>query len=180
MTPGQTSSDRSSDDVERAAGAPGVSDVRVFVSFDTEHDGELYELLLAQSRIPGSGFAVMGGSERTTASEVSSDRARRRICEADQMIVICSEHTEASVCVSVELGIAQQEGTPHFLLWGRRDTMCTKPIGAKPAEGMYSWTRQILQDQSAFTLRKARSDATAESLRDAKRKGQSSPSGVAP
>ena len=26
-----------------------MSKIRVFVSFDTEHDGELYELLLAQS-----------------------------------------------------------------------------------------------------------------------------------
>jgi len=56
------------------------------------------------------------------------------------------------------------------LLWGRRATMCTKPIGAKPAEGMYSWTREILQDQMTLTLRKSRADPTAEAVGVATRK----------
>jgi hypothetical protein len=96
---------------------------------------------------------------------------RRRIREADQVIVICGEHTGASMGVSAELRIAQQERAPYFLLWGRREIMCTKPIGAKSAEGMYSWTRQILQDQMTLTLRRARADATTETVRDATRKG---------
>jgi hypothetical protein len=141
-----------------------MSNTHVFVSFDIEHDGELYELLLAQSRTPSSGFAVSGGSERLTATDVGSERVRSRIREADQVIVLCGEHTEASTRVSAELRMAQEERTPYFLLWGRREIMCTKPIGAKSAEGMYSWTRQILQDQIAFTLRRARADATAETL----------------
>ena len=67
--------------------------------------------------------------------------------------------------------IVQEERTPYILLWGRREIMCTKPVGAKPAEGMYSWTRQILQDQITLTLRKARADAMAETVRNATRKG---------
>ena len=158
-------------DVERAAGAPSMSKIHVFVSFDIEHDGELYELLLAQSGSPTSGFAVLGGSERSTVTDVWSEKVRRRIREADQMIVICGEYTEASTRVTAELRIAQQEGTPYFLLWGRREIMCTKPIGAKPSEGMYSWTRQILRDQISFTSRKADADATTETLRNATRRG---------
>ena len=148
-----------------------MSKLHIFVSFDIEHDGELYERLLAQSTTPSSGFAVLGGSERLTATDVWSERVRRRIREADQVIVICGEHTGASTGVSAELRIAQQERTPYFLLWGRREIMCTKPIGAKSAEGMYSWTRQILQDQMTLTLRKARADATTETVRDATRQG---------
>jgi hypothetical protein len=72
--------------------------------------------------------------------------------------------------VSAELRIAQEERTPYFLLWGRREIMCTKPIGAKSAEGMYSWTRQILQDQITVASRKA-ADSTSETVRDATRKG---------
>lgn len=147
-----------------------MSHVDVFVSFDIEHDADLYELLLSQSTTPSSGFAVMGGSERSTATEVGSERVRRRIREADQVIVICGEHTEASTRVGAELSIAQQEQTPYFLLWGRREIMCTKPIGAKPSEGMYSWTLQILQDQITLTFRKAAADAAAEIVRDAARK----------
>jgi hypothetical protein len=147
-----------------------VSKIDVFVSFDIEHDGELYELLLAQSKTPSSGFAVLSSSQRSTATDVWSERLRRRIREADQMIVICGEHTESSMYVSAELRIAQEERTPYFLLWGRREIMCTKPIGAKSAEGMYSWTRQILQDQITVASRKA-ADSTSETVRDATRKG---------
>ena len=152
-----------------------MSQVHVFVSFDIEHDGELYELLLAQSRSPSSGFTVSGSSERSAGTDAGSARARRRIRDADQVIVICGKHTEASTSVSAELLIAQEEGTPYFLLWGRREIMCTKPIGARSAEGMYSWTGQILQDQITLTLRKAQVDAAAAAIRDATRKPGSSP-----
>jgi hypothetical protein len=147
-----------------------MSKVHIFVSFDTGHDGELYELLLSQSRTQSSDFEVMGCSEHSTTTEIWSERVRRRIREADQVIVICGEHTGSSSRVSAELQIAQQEQTPYFLLWGRREMMCTKPVGAKPAEGMYSWTRQILQDQIAFTLRKADTVAADEALGAATRK----------
>jgi hypothetical protein len=148
-----------------------VSKVHVFVSFDIEHDGELYERLLAQSRTPSSGFAVLGGSERSTATDVWSERLRRRIRGADATIVICGEHTESSTRVHAELRIAQEERIPYFLLWGRREIMCTKRIGAKSAEGMYSWTRQIAQDQITLPSRKAGVDATVETARHATRNG---------
>jgi hypothetical protein len=148
-----------------------MSKVHVFVSFDIEHDGELYERLLAQSRTPSSGFAVLGGSERSTVTDVWSERLRRRIRGADAMIVICGEHTESSTRVHTEIRIAQEERTPYFLLWGRREIMCTKPVGAKSAEGMYSWTRQIVQDQITLASRKAGADATVETARHATRNG---------
>jgi len=92
-------------------------------------------------------------------------KVRRRIRNADQVIFICSEHTEASASMSNELRIAQQEQTPYFLLWGRREIMCTKPLGAKTAEGMYIWSPQVLQDQIAITSRSTRTDEIAETLR---------------
>ncbi len=140
-----------------------MNQLQVFVSFDIEHDRDLFEELCEQSS--SSGFAVLGCSERYTATDVWGERVRRRIREADQVIFICGEHTEASASMSAELRIAQQERTPYFLLWGRREIMCTKPIGAKPAEGMYSWTRQILQDQIAITSRSTRTGEIAETLR---------------
>ena len=142
-----------------------MSAVNVFVSFDIAHDQDLYELLLEQSRVPGSSFEVCACSEPPRASNSSNERLRKRIRGADQMIVICGEHTHDSVPMSVELEIAREEEVRHFLLWGRRELMCSKPISSKPAEGMYSWTRQILQERVAFTIRKARSDEDAASLR---------------
>ena len=144
----------------QANGVSSVSHARVYVSFDIDHDRELYERLLAQAR--GSGFCVSGESEFVSSHDRWTERARRRIREADEVIVICGEHSEASQGMSAEIRIAQEEKTPYFLLWGRRGAMCTKPIGAKSAEGMYNWTREILEDQVAIALRRARALATAE------------------
>lgn len=143
-----------------------MSKIRVFVSFDIERDGELFEELLAQAS--SAGFAVSGCSERLSAADVLDEKLRRRIREADQVILICSEHSEASPNQCSEIRIAQEEKKPYFLLWGRREIMCSKPMGARTAEGMYSWTPQILQDQLLFAARSARSEALAESLRNAR------------
>ena len=137
-----------------------MSQARVYISFDIDHDRELYERLLAQAR--ESGFCVSGESQFDSSHDRWTERARHRIREADEVIVICGEHSEASLGMSAEIRIAQEEKTPYFLLWGRRGAMCTKPIGAKSAEGMYNWTREILEDQVAIALRRARALAPAE------------------
>ena len=147
--------------------AGSMKKVQVFVSFDIERDGDLFEELRAHAS--SSGFEVSSCSKRHSATDVWNERARRQIRDADQVIFICSEHTDASASMSTEIRIAQQERTPYFLLWGRREIMCTKPVGAKTAEGMYSWTPQVLQDQIVFTSRSARSDAMAETLRSARK-----------
>ena len=155
-----------------------MSKIEVSVSFDIEQDGELYQLLLAQSHTPGSGFAVSSGSEPFTDTDVWSERVRRRIRKADQVIIICGEHTDESMAISTELRIAQEEQKPYFLLWGRRDSMCTKPAGAKRTEGMYSWTSEIIQDQIALMTRQAhREQATLGMKRPAapERSGDTSP-----
>jgi hypothetical protein len=69
--------------------------------------------------------------------------------------VICGEHTAASLSASAELRIAREEQKPYFLLWGRRESMCTKPAGARSTDCMYSWTWAILQSRIVMTLRKA-------------------------
>lgn len=152
-----------------------MSRVRIFVSYDVDHDARLFELLLAESKAPGSAFEVAGASEHLSASESWSDGVRHRIQAADQMIVICGEHTEASIGMSTELRIAREVHTPYFLLWGEREVMCTKPVGAKPSEGIYSWTRPILANQIAMTLRNARWDREAGDSRD--RRGEAPASG---
>lgn len=140
--------------------------VDVFVIFDAEHDGDLYELLSTQSDSPGCRFSVIAGSSKGSSDDEDwQESARRRIRKADQVIVICGEHAESSPHIHSELLIARDERKPYFLLWGRRDAMCTKPIGAKPAEGMYRWTLQFLHDQIAFHLRNRRTEIEAESLR---------------
>jgi hypothetical protein len=146
-----------------------MSKVQIFVSFDVEHDADLCDLLVSQSANEISGFEVSGRSEVRRGGDPAGESMRRRIREADEVIVICGEHTGTSTAVSDELRVAREEQTPYFLLWGRRGIMCTKPDGAKPAEGMYSWTRTILQTQISVTLRNARDAAEAPPRADATR-----------
>ena len=132
-----------------------MTDVRIFMSFDMDHDRDLYDEIFEQSLKRGSGFEVSARSEAHAMGELSEERVRRRIRDVDEVIVICGEHTAKSLRVSEELRIAQEENKPYFLLWGRREIMCTRPSSAKANDSMYSWTREILHDQIATTLRSA-------------------------
>jgi len=154
-----------------------MSNVNVFVSFDLDHDRDLCDLLLEQSANGRLGFEVSGQSAPYKLGDPEHARVRRQIREANQVIVICGEHTCASVGVFSELRIAQEEQTPYFLLWGRRDSMCTKPEGARPSEGMYGWTYQILQDQVTFTSRSADWEARSSAR---KPPGKVSETGLSP
>jgi hypothetical protein len=142
-----------------------MSTVNVFVSFDLDHDADLYALLLEQSASSSLGFKVSGRSEASALKDPEWALLRRRIREADQVIVICGEHTAASPGVLAELRIAREEQKSYLLLWGRRDSMCTKPAGANSSVGMYKWTSHILQDQINQTARNARWKTTGRGMK---------------
>ena len=139
-----------------------MGNVRVFMSFDLDHDEDLHDRLVEESGRQASGFEISARSEARMMTDLWEEKVRRRICEADEVIVICGEHTAESVRMSTELRIAQEEQKPYFLLWGRRERMCTKPTGSKRDDSMYSWTWEILQDQIVSTLRNARPREVAE------------------
>ena len=145
--------------------APMSAPTEVWVSFDCEHDAELYEELLEQSRLSGSGFVVCGGSQPFRDGEAWEKRARLRIDAAEHLIVICGEHTSDAEGVCAELRIAREQATPYLLLWGRREIMCAKPTGTKPSDGMYSWTAQIIRDQLALAARAAARTRRASALK---------------
>ena len=130
-----------------------MTQTRIYVSFDRENDSDLNELLNAQSHRPGSTFEVMKSQRRKTAHPGWDLETRTRIQAADELLVICGEHTHNSMLVSLELAIAQEEDRPYMLLWGRRDKMCMKPDGARRLDSMYSWTREILESQISATIR---------------------------
>ena len=77
-----------------------MGNVRIFMSFDLDHDQDLHDLLLEQSLRGASGFEISARSEARTMTDLWDEKLRRRICEADEMIVICGEHTGDSMRVS--------------------------------------------------------------------------------
>jgi hypothetical protein len=139
-----------------------MPNVRIFMSFDLDNDADLPDLLLEQSLKQCSGFEISARSEAATVTDGWDERVRRQISQADEVIVICGEHTASSVRVSAELRVAQEEQKPYFLLWGRRERMCTRRVGSKRDDSLYSWTWEILLDQIVTTLRNAQPRVVAE------------------
>ena len=141
-----------------------MTDVRIFMSFDFEHDGDLQDRLVKQARKPAP-FAIASRSEGGEMDEAWAERVRGCIADADEVVVICGEHTDESPHVIAELAIAQQQHKPYVLLWGRRDRMCKKPKGARADEGMYMWTPGILEHQLTYSLRQSRERVLPEGMK---------------
>ena len=129
--------------------------IRIFVSYDLDHDADLLDRLVEQEAEALLGFEISGLSASRSVVDHGDVDLRRAIQQADQVIVLCGEHTEMSDRVANEVLIAQEEDRPYVLLWGRRDLMCTKPLTAARGDSMYSWTNEILRSQLVMNRRDA-------------------------
>ena len=114
--------------------------VRLFISFDFDHNEDLRTLLVGQAKNPDSPFEIADWSLKDALSGDWKEKVRSRIKSVDQVCVICGEHTDTATGVSAELIIAQDESKPYFLLKGRKDETCVKPKAAKSSDNIYKWT----------------------------------------
>jgi len=117
-----------------------MAKAKVFTSFDYDHDEDLRNLLVGQSRNSDSPFDIEDWSVKEPITGDWKSKVRGRIKRVDQMIVMCGEHTDTASGVSIELEIAQEEKKPYFLLHGRSKKTCKKPKSAKISDKMYKWT----------------------------------------
>ena len=113
---------------------------RVFTSFDFDHDEDLRNLLVGQSKNSDSPFEMADWSVKDPMTGDWKQKVRTRIKKCELVIVICGEHTDKATGVSVELTITQEENIPYFLLWGRSSKTCVKPKSAKSGDKIYKWT----------------------------------------
>jgi hypothetical protein len=113
---------------------------RIFTSFDFDHDADLRNLLVGQSKHPDSPFEMADWSLKEPLAGDWKAKIRTRIRSVDQVIVLCGAHTATATGVSVELTIAQEERKPYFLLAGRANGTNQPPRAAKPGDKMYNWT----------------------------------------
>lgn len=118
---------------------------RAFISFDYDHDLDLKNLLVGQAKNPDSPFEIIDMSIKEAISTDWKAKARRRIKGCDVVIVICGKNTDSAIGVSAELKIAQEEYVPYFLLYGRSNDKCVKPVAAKNSDKMYEWTWKNLK-----------------------------------
>ena len=122
-----------------------MSKVRVFISFDYDHDEDLRVMLVGQAKNPDSPFDIADWSVKEEISWEWPDKVRERIKRVEQVAVICGEHTDTASGVSIEVGMAQEEEKPYFLLSGRKDKTNKKPKSAKPTDKIYDWTWENLK-----------------------------------
>ena len=116
------------------------SPARVFTAFDYDHDESLRNLLVGQSKNEDSPFEMHDWSVKEPFTGDWKAKVRTRIRSADQVIVLCGEHTHTATGVAAELTIVQAEKKPYFLLWGYPNKTCTKPTSALTNDKIYKWT----------------------------------------
>jgi hypothetical protein len=119
--------------------------VRVFISFDYDHDEDLKHALVGQSRMSDSPFDIADWSVKEPFTGDWKEKVRKKIKQVDQVCVICGVHTDTAAGVSAELTITQEEKIPYFLLWGRGDKTCVKPKSATSTDKIYEWTWETLK-----------------------------------
>lgn len=117
-----------------------MAKARVFTSFDFDYDEDLRNFLVMQAKNDDSPFELADWSVKEHITGNWQEKVRRRIRSVDQVIIMCGEHTDRAAGVNIELKIAQEEGKPYFLLYGRSSKNCKKPPAAKSTDKMYKWT----------------------------------------
>lgn len=118
---------------------------RVFTGFDFDHDEDLRNLLVGQSKKNDSPFELADWSVKEPMTGDWKAKVRTRIRSVDQVIIICGQYTDTASGVSAELSITQEENKPYFLLYGRANMTCEKPKSAKSTDKMYNWTWENLK-----------------------------------
>jgi len=111
----------------------------VFICFDYDHDHDLKVLLCGQAKNDDSPFFIKDMSIKE-GSKDWKDKARARIKQVDQVIVMCGKYTDTATGVNAEMEIARDEKRPYFLLAGRAGGGNKKPTAALSTDKMYDWT----------------------------------------
>ena len=118
---------------------------RAFISFDFDHDENLRNLLVGQAKNPDSPFSIADWSVSEPMTGNWREKVRDRIHRTHLTIVICGAHTRTATGVAAELNITREEKKPYFLLGGRPNKTCTKPVTAYPSDKIYKWTWENLK-----------------------------------
>jgi hypothetical protein len=113
--------------------------VPVFISFDYDHDLDLYNLLLGQSKHDDSPFDIANWSVKDVSPQWIAD-ARARIIRVEQVVVMCGLFTGSAVGIDTEVRLARELGKPYFLLAGRAAGGNKRPRAALSTDKLYKWT----------------------------------------
>jgi hypothetical protein len=128
---------------------PRLTQTRVFISFDYDHDTDLRTMLVGQSRHKDTPFVIADWSIKSSSRSWRKE-ARERIRRADVVIAICGHHTDSAAGVAEEIAIAKDEAKPVYLLQGRKDWV-VKPKGCFWTK-VHRWTYPNLRAMTTGRL----------------------------
>ncbi len=113
-----------------------MAKTRVFVSFDYDHDAELKDTLIGQSKLPDSPFSINDMSLQQATPEWQQ-KARAAIKRCQVFIVLLGEHTHQAQGVRREVKMAKRIGKKRFQL--RKQRQCPKPIDGAGEVVAWKW-----------------------------------------
>ncbi len=126
---------------------------KVYISYDYDHDQDLKNLLVGQSRNPDSPFFVEDHSIKVETAGWKAD-ARKRITRSEVMIVICGRYTHRATGVTAEIEIARDEDVRFYLLKGRKEGAMRRPKGTSWFfDELHPWTWNELQRMTSLKKR---------------------------
>ena len=128
-----------------------MSQVRVFVSFDLDHDNDCKDRLVRQIAPEGSHFSVNDWSIREVAADWQA-KARKRIANIDLVLVICGEHSDTAASVNDEIELARAANKPYLLLDGRPGRS-RRPKTAMDSDRILDWNSDTLWSPAASPRR---------------------------
>jgi hypothetical protein len=123
-----------------------MAKARVFISIDYDQDSDLRAMLAGRAKNSDTPFEIADWSVKEELSGDWKKKIRERIKKMQQMAVICGEYTDKATGVSTEVGIAQDESIPYFLLWVRSDRQVKRSSAARSGDKIYRRTWDNLKD----------------------------------
>ena len=117
-----------------------MAKVKVFISFDFDHDSGLKAMLVGQAKNDDSPFEIADYSVKEELSGDWKEKVRARIKKVDQVIILCGENTDTASGVNAEVKLTREENKPYFCLAGYADKVNKKPNATLSTDKLYKWT----------------------------------------
>lgn len=113
-----------------------MAKTKVFISYDYDHDAQLKDTLIWQSKQQDSPFSINDISLQQATPEWQQ-KARAAIEACDVFIALLGEHTHQAQGVKREVKMAKQIGKKRFQL--RKKGQCPTPIDGAGEVVAWRW-----------------------------------------
>lgn len=112
--------------------------IKVFISFDYEHDKDIRNSLQQQMYNQES-LRFLDCSIHKPIDEKWKREARKKIENCDLVIFLCGRNTSTTSGVTAEMSIVQELKKPYILLKGRKKIKVEKPRNSLKSDIIIPW-----------------------------------------